>query len=173
MKREEETIKYRVVITTSELAASFYGELCAFVTGQVSEIDTSNSRRFRASAEIRSMFEKAMERRLGSDKFWSPVYPCEDVNSFELYFKEKPTKGMLKLLKEGCDEFSDEKKEKNPIMTRISIKSIKVFKERTLSVYEETEEPSELDEFKNAIEYLAEHNVNKEFVLSYRVPDKK
>ena len=104
---EDESIKYRVVITTSELAASFYSELCAFVTGQVSEIDSSNSRRFRASADVRAIFEKAMERRLGPDKFWSPVYPCSDTNSFEMYFKEKPTDNMLLIIRDGCNEFSD------------------------------------------------------------------
>ena len=44
MRKEEESIKYRVVVKTNALAASFYEELCAFVTGQVSEIDSSNSK---------------------------------------------------------------------------------------------------------------------------------
>jgi len=55
MKDEKEVITYRVVIKTNALASSFYEELCAFVTGQVSEIDSSNSRRFRAPAEVRAM----------------------------------------------------------------------------------------------------------------------
>lgn len=173
MKREEEITKYRVVIKTNALAASFYEEICQFATGQVGEGVVGIGRKYRASQETRDMFEKAMERRLGSDNYWSPVYPCADINSFELYFKEKPTKEMLRLIGEGCDEYADEKKEKNPIMTRINIESIKVFKERTSTVYEETEEPSDLDEFRKACETLAEHNVNHEFVISYKVPDKK
>jgi len=139
MRKEEESIKYRVVIKTNALAASFYEELCAFVTGQVSEIDTSNSRRFRAPSEVRSMFEASMERRLGADNHWSPVYPCDDTNSFELYFKEKPTPEMVQIIKDGCEEFSDEKKEKNPIMTRIEIIDIKVLQEKTINIYEEVE----------------------------------
>ena len=58
-------------------------------------------------------------------------------------------------------------------MTRIFIKSIRVFKERTVSIYEVTEEPSDLDKFRKACETLAEGNVNHEFAVSYKVDENK
>ncbi len=137
MKKEE--IKYRVVVSTNTFATNFEREMCAFVTGQIGECKVGINRQFRASADERELFEKVMERRLCADNYWRPVSTCaDDANAFELYFKEKPTKKMIEIIREGCNDFADEKKEKNQIMTRINIISIRVIKERTL--YEETEE---------------------------------
>lgn len=137
MKKEE--IKYRVVVSTNTFTTIFENQICAFVTGQVGECNVGADRRYNASADVRSLFEKSMERRMCSDDYWRPVSACaDDINSFELYFKERPTKEMIDIIRDGCNEYADEQKEKNPLMPRISIDAIKVIKERTL--YEETEE---------------------------------
>jgi len=137
MRKEE--IKYRVLISTNTFATNFEKELCAFVTGQIGECEAGINRRFYQSAEVREEFEKRMERRLCDDGNWGPVQTCPtDANAFELFFKEKPTQEMISHIHEACNEFADEKKEKNPMTVRISIESIKVIKE--VNVYEETEE---------------------------------
>jgi hypothetical protein len=141
MRREE--IKYRVIVSTNTFAANFDKELCAFTTGQIGECKIGIDRRYRASAEVREMFEKAMERRVGADDYWRPVGPnAKDANAFELYFKEKPTQEMIDAFIEGFNDFADEKKEKNPITTRISLEGITIITEKT--VYEETEEVVEV-----------------------------
>lgn len=141
MKKEE--VKYRVVVCTNTFATNFEKELCAFVTGQIGECETGINRRFYQSAEVREQFEKKMERRLCDDGNWGPVQTSPaDANSFELFFKEKPTQQMLDHIHEAINEFADEKKDKNPMTVRISIDNIKVIKE--VSIYEETEEVYEV-----------------------------
>lgn len=137
MRKEE--IKYRVVISTNTFATNFEKELCAFVTGQIGECKVGIDRRFYSSAEMRDIFEKAMERRLCDDGYWRPVQTSpKDVNSFELFFKERPTQQMMDHIREACDEFAEEKKDKNPLTNKITFDNIVVIKERSL--YEESEE---------------------------------
>jgi hypothetical protein len=141
MKTEE--TKYRVIVSTNTFVTNFDKEMCAFITGQIGECKIGIDRKFRAPAEVRDLFEKAMERRICADDYWRPVGPNEeDSNAFELFFKEKPSEAMIEAIIEGFNDFADEKKEKNPITTRISLEGIKIITEKT--VYEETTEVIEV-----------------------------
>lgn len=135
--RKEET-KYRVVISTNTFAANFDKEACAFMTGQIGQCKIGIDRQFWQPAATRTLFENAMERRLCVDDVWRPVGPNpNDANSFELFFKEKPTNEMLNIIVEGFNEFADEKKEKNPMTNKIVLEKIVVVRET--SIYEEVD----------------------------------
>lgn len=147
MRKEE--IKYKIIVSTNVFISDLDKEMCAFITGQIGECKIGIDRKFRADSDVREMFESAMERRLCSDNYWRPVGPnADDSNAFEFYFKNKPTDEMIKALVEGFHEFADEKKEKNPIMQRITLLGLTVIKERSL--YEETEELYDLPVITNA-----------------------
>jgi hypothetical protein len=130
---KKEEIKYRMIVSTDTLVETFYMEACAYVTGQIGQCNVGTDKKFNAPAEHRAMFERVMERRMCVDSYWRPAFPCvDDMDSFELYFKERPTREMVDIIRAGCNEFADEMKEKFPITKRIQILDIVVIKERTL-----------------------------------------
>jgi hypothetical protein len=136
--KHEETLKYKVVITTNVLV-TFVPELCAYITGQIGQCNVGIDLRFKADEETRKLFGDAMERRMCPDDYFRPADQSPlDGNAFELYFKTKPTTEMISIIKERCNLFADEQKKKFPIMSRIEIMSLLLITERTL--VEETEE---------------------------------
>ena len=135
---KQETLKYKVVITTNVLV-TFVPELCAYITGQIGQCNVGIDLRFKADADVRKQFEESMERRMCPDDYFRPADQSPlDGNAFELYFKTKPTVEMIEIIKERFNLFADEQKRKMPIMVRIEIRDFRLVTERTL--VEESEE---------------------------------
>ena len=151
-----DNVKYKVIVVTDQFATNFAKEMCVWATGQIGDDNVGVEYRFKSDEEMRALFADSMERRMCTDERWRPVdESSEDSNSFELYFKKKPTKQMMEHIRESCESYAEDGKRKNPVMSKIIIKQVKLLVERTLSYIQEINVEDDFKDF-NGCKYLGE-----------------
>ena len=149
-----DNLKYKVIVVADQFATNFAKEMCVWTTGQIGDDNVGVEYRFKSDEEIRTQFADSMERRMCNDERWRPVEECsDDSNSFEMYFKKKPTKEMMEHINACCNAYADDRKKKNPIMARINIKEVKLLVERTLSYIQEINVEDDFKDF-NGCKYI-------------------
>ncbi len=143
--------KYVFIIDTDQYAGNFERPMCAYLTGTIGECEVGEeeAKKFKEKfgEEKQEEIEDLIERRPDDHGCSRPTtiwltpkkYKTESYCSVAIFFNEKPTEEIIKMMKERAEEFVSNRKTRYNNDPKIKILGFRLTKETTTYETEDIE----------------------------------